>query len=88
MALDTGGQPNIDQLIDGIVKPVVDEVEAYMHREFGQRARTQDQAWQDVGNQLETLMEPTLLVLRAILNKADTLSPQQAYPNGNGANWH
>ncbi|KAG8956025.1 hypothetical protein FRC04_006474 [Tulasnella sp. 424] len=88
MALDTGGQPNIDQLIDGIVKPIVDEVEAYMHREFGQRARTQDQAWQDVGNQLEALMEPTLLVLRAILNKADTLSPQQAYPNGNGAQWH
>ncbi|KIO31559.1 hypothetical protein M407DRAFT_241777 [Tulasnella calospora MUT 4182] len=82
MALDTSAQPDIDQLIDGIVNPVVNEIEAYVRGEFAQRARVQDEAWQAIGGQLETLMGPTVLVLRAILDKTNGLPPQNGHPNG------
>lgn len=82
MALDTSAQPDIDQLIDGIVNPVVNEIEAYIRGEFAQRARGQDEAWQAIGSQLDQLMSPTVLVLRAILDKTDGLPPQNGHPNG------
>ncbi|KAG8911163.1 hypothetical protein FRC00_006971 [Tulasnella sp. 408] len=82
MALDTSAQPDLDQLIDGIVNPVVNEIEAYIRGEFAQRARGQDEAWQAIGNHLDQLMSPTVLVLRAILDKTDGLPPQNGHPNG------
>ncbi|KAG9017934.1 hypothetical protein FRB90_000116 [Tulasnella sp. 427] len=82
MALEIRAQPDINQLIDGIVKSVVDEMGSYLQRELGQRAATQEQVWDTLATQIDAMIEPHFALFRGFLGQRGSPVQSPGYSNG------